>query len=283
MKIPPSKANDNSYVGWPAPPPPFSSTVGRGPARGISPEREKGTRAVCCASRIADCPRSTEAGRELGASGRSRISLKKIFSNICFRKIEVGVIMVLMDAIDIDNARTAAVAIGEARPGAYAGYGDGARRGNGAANAFSAGIWYNPLKKLESRKEIHLDFVPKNLEFVPWGLHFVSPDLEFVPTRLDFVPPGLEALPCGLKGRPRPGRLSVPAVARAADHGACGSARRPRAARKWRRKCLKSRKTRPEMAARSSPAAGSGALMRPRRSACARSPRPSPARSAAKA
>ncbi len=46
----------------------------------------------------------------------------------------------------------------------------------------------NPLKRLTSRKEFDLEFVPKNLVFVPSDLDFVPPDLESVPEALDSVP-----------------------------------------------------------------------------------------------
>ncbi len=138
--------------------------------------------------------------RKLGAGGRSRDSLKIVgrehFVSICFGKLEVGLIMVSMDAIDNGNARTAAGAAGEPRPGAYVQSGGGVRPGRGAAKAFSAEFWSNPLKRRISRKEINLDFIPKNLDFVPSGLDCVPTGLDFGPPGLDFVPPGLEILQC---------------------------------------------------------------------------------------
>ncbi len=98
-------------------------------------------------------------------------------SNICFGKIEVRIIIVPMDAIEIGNARTAAGAVGDARPGAYAGFGGGLRAGRGAAKAFSAGVGDNPLKSHKLRKKVDLDFVPKNLDFVQSGLDFLQPGL----------------------------------------------------------------------------------------------------------
>jgi hypothetical protein len=92
-----------------------------------------------------------------------------------------------MDAINIGNERTAAFTAGQARPWAYAQFRGGVCL---AANALSAAVGDNFLKRLISRKETDLDFVPKNLEFVPSGL-------DFVPSGLDFVPPRLEIVPCG--------------------------------------------------------------------------------------
>ncbi len=140
--------------------------------------------------------------------------------NICFRKIEFCTILVPMDATDIGNARPAADAVGEARPGAYAeavpgsnpgipGHPGGLCPGNGAVKAFSTGFRSNPLKSLDSRKKMGLVFVPNNLEFVPPNLDFVLTGLDFVPPGLGFVPAGLEPLPCGPEGRPRLGRPSV--------------------------------------------------------------------------
>ncbi len=137
-----------------------------------------------------------------------------------FRKIEFCTILVPMDATDIGNARPAAGAVGEARPGAYAeavpgsnpgipGHPGGLCPGNGAVKAFSTGFRSNPLKSLNSRKKMGLVFVPNNLEFVPPNLDFVPSGLDFVPSGLDFVPAGLEPLPCGPEGRPRLGRPSV--------------------------------------------------------------------------
>ncbi len=55
--------------------------------------------------------RGRRAARELGGGCRSRVALKTVvrehFVNICFEKIEVGVIMASMDAINNGNGRGA--------------------------------------------------------------------------------------------------------------------------------------------------------------------------------
>jgi hypothetical protein len=126
---------------------------------------------------------------------------RRIFSNICFGKIVVSAIVVLMNGIEIGNGRTAAGGLGQARPRAYAGLGGRLWRGKGAAKAFSAKIGDNPLKSLNSRKKMDLVFVPKNLEFVPSGLDFVPAGFGFYSKRLGIC----SALHFGLEGRPRPG------------------------------------------------------------------------------
>ncbi len=118
--------------------------------------------------------------------------------------------MVLVDGIDIGNAPTAAGAVGQARPGAFAGFGGGPWREKGAAKASSGEIADNLLKRPIPWKEIDFDFVPKNFDFVPFGLEFVPTGLGFVPPDLDFVPGCLEN-PSFRSGGSAAPRLSVPA------------------------------------------------------------------------
>ena len=56
--------------------------------------------------------------------------------NICFGKIEVSILMVSVDSIEIGNVRTAARGLGQALPGAYAGFGGGHGAAKGAASEF---------------------------------------------------------------------------------------------------------------------------------------------------
>jgi len=106
-----------------------------------------------------------------------------------------------MDVIDIGATRTPTGPGGRAGPEADAQIGGIDCPRKSAANAFSAGTGGNPMKSLNSWKEIDFDFIPKIWIF------FHSAWILF-PLGLEYVPGFLDIVPCGLVARPRLGHQS---------------------------------------------------------------------------
>ncbi len=161
----------------------------------------------------------------------------------------------LHGAIDIRRRADASRAPG--RPGDYARFGGGLcpaqRRGASVFDRKPAKIGNNALKRLISRKEIDLVFVPKDLDFVPSGLDFVPARLGFRSQKLGFYS-GLawQTLRRGSEGPPRPAfrfrRKSGDAFPTESARPADATPGQRRRARIWRRNGLKTLDPRPKMA-----------------------------------